>query len=111
MRFKNDFDIRKIAKWMGSSDISCLFRDEYKLVSKKWKASQLPWDLGDNVFVKMAEWRSSTGPLLHRMREQSQSGKHCVRNDINLMRGGVVLKHGVLYAFRGLGLEGLKALV
>jgi len=55
---KKDFDIRKIGQLDGIRDIH-IVSDEYKLVSKKWKAKPTSVDLGDGVFIKDEKWRSS----------------------------------------------------
>ena len=58
---KKEFDIRKIGQMDGIIDIH-IVSDEYKLVSKKWKAKPTSIDLGDNVFIKDGEMAIITGP-------------------------------------------------
>jgi 3-deoxy-7-phosphoheptulonate synthase len=58
---KNEFDIRKIGQLDGIKDIH-IVSDEYKLVSKKWKAKPTSVDLGDGVFIKDGEMAIITGP-------------------------------------------------
>ncbi|MEP2346751.1 MAG: 3-deoxy-7-phosphoheptulonate synthase, partial [Algoriphagus sp.] len=51
---KKEFDIRKIGQMDGIVDIH-IVSDEYKLVSRKWKAKPTSIDLGDNIFIKEGE--------------------------------------------------------
>jgi 3-deoxy-7-phosphoheptulonate synthase len=105
---KNEFDIRKIGQMDGIKDIH-IVSDEYKLVSKKWKAKPTSVDLGDGVFIKDGEMAVITGPCSIESEEQIRKVvAHCVENDIKMMRGGVFKPRSSPYAFRGLGLEGLK---
>jgi 3-deoxy-D-arabino-heptulosonate 7-phosphate (DAHP) synthase len=46
---------------MGIKDIH-IVSDEYKLVSKKWKAKPTSVDLGDGIFIKDGEMAIITGP-------------------------------------------------
>ncbi|MEB2783845.1 bifunctional 3-deoxy-7-phosphoheptulonate synthase/chorismate mutase [Algoriphagus persicinus] len=105
---KKEFDIRKIGQMDGIIDIH-IVSDEYKLVSKKWKAKPTSVDLGDGVFIKEGEMAVITGPCSIESEEQIRAVvAHCVENDIKMMRGGVFKPRSSPYAFRGLGLEGLK---
>jgi 3-deoxy-7-phosphoheptulonate synthase len=105
---KNEFDIRKIGQMDGIVDIH-IVSDEYKLVSKKWKAKPTSVDLGDGVFIKDGEMAIITGPCSIESEEQIRSVvKHCVDNGIKMMRGGVFKPRSSPYAFRGLGIDGLK---
>lgn len=105
---KKEFDIRKIGQMEGIRDIH-IVSDEYKLVSKKWKAKPTAIDLGNNVAIKDGEMAVITGPCSIESEEQIRSVvKHCVDNGIKMMRGGVFKPRSSPYAFRGLGLEGLK---
>ncbi len=105
---KNEFDIRKIGQMEGIVDIH-IVSDEYKLVSKKWKAKPTSVDLGDGVFIKDGEMAIITGPCSIESEEQIRSVvKHCVDNGIKMMRGGVFKPRSSPYAFRGSGIDGLK---
>ena len=105
---KNEFDIRKIGQMDGIVDIH-IVSDEYKLVSKKWKAKPTAVDLGDGVQIKDGEMAIITGPCSIESEEQIRSVvKHCVDNGIKMMRGGVFKPRSSPYAFRGSGIEGLK---
>lgn len=105
---KNEFDIRKIGQMDGIIDIH-IVSDEYKLVSKKWKAKPTAVDLGDGVQIKDGEMAIITGPCSIESEEQIRSVvNHCVENGIKMMRGGVFKPRSSPYAFRGLGIDGLK---
>ncbi len=105
---KNEFDIRKIGQMDGIVDIH-IVSDEYKLVSKKWKAKPTAVDLGDGVQIKDGEMAIITGPCSIESEEQIRSVvKHCVDNGIKMMRGGVFKPRSSPYAFRGSGIDGLK---
>lgn len=105
---KNEFDIRKIGQMDGIIDIH-IVSDEYKLVSKKWKVKPTAVDLGDGVQIKDGEMAIITGPCSIESEEQIRSVvNHCVENGIKMMRGGVFKPRSSPYAFRGLGIDGLK---
>ncbi len=105
---KNEFDIRKIGQMDGIVDIH-IVSDEYKLVSKKWKVKPTAVDLGDGVQIKDGEMAIITGPCSIESEEQIRSVvKHCIDNGIKMMRGGVFKPRSSPYAFRGLGIDGLK---
>jgi 3-deoxy-7-phosphoheptulonate synthase len=105
---KNEFDIRRIGQMDGIQDIH-IVSDEYKLVSKKWKAKPTSVDLGDGVFIKDGEMAIITGPCSIESEEQIRKVvNHCVENGITMMRGGVFKPRTSPYAFRGMGIDGLK---
>lgn len=105
---KNEFDIRKIGQMDGILDIH-IVSDEYKLVSKKWKSKPTAVDLGDGVQIKDGEMALVTGPCSIESESQIHAlVDHCVANGVKMMRGGVFKPRSSPYAFRGLGLEGLK---
>ncbi|MCH7409292.1 3-deoxy-7-phosphoheptulonate synthase [Belliella sp. DSM 111904] len=105
---KADFDIRRIGKKAGIADIH-IVSDEYKLVSKKWKVKPTSIDLGDGIFVKDGDMAIMAGPCSIESEDQIRKViNHLKENDIKLMRGGVFKPRSSPYAFRGLGLDGLK---
>ena len=105
---KNEFDIRKIGQMDGILDIH-IVSDEYKLVSKKWKSKPTAVDLGDEVQIEDGEMAIITGPCSIESESQIRAlVDHCVANGVKMMRGGVFKPRSSPYAFRGLGLEGLK---
>lgn len=105
---KKEFDIRKIGKKEGIKDIH-IVSDEYKLVSKKWKAKPTSIDLGDGVFIKDGDMAIIAGPCSIESEEQIRKViGHLKENGIKMMRGGVFKPRSSPYAFRGLGIDGLK---
>ena len=114
---KNDFDIRLIGNLEGVRDVHRV-SDSYKLVSRKWKVNYSSIDLGDGVIIgnspslvgRAGEGLSiMAGPCS--IENESQVQKivaHLKQNNIRIMRGGVFKPRSSPYAFRGLGIEGLK---
>ncbi len=105
---KNDFDIRKIGQQEGIKDIH-IVSDEYKLVSKKWKVKPTSIDLGDGVFIKDGDMAIMAGPCSIESEDQIVKViNHLKATGITIMRGGVFKPRSSPYAFRGLGIDGLK---
>lgn len=103
-----DFDVRKIGHQEGIQDIHVV-SDEYKLVSKKWKVKPTSIDLGDGISIKDGDMAIIAGPCSIESEEQIRKViDHLKANNIKMMRGGVFKPRSSPYAFRGLGLEGLK---
>lgn len=105
---KKEFDIRPLGHLKGIHDIHRV-SDDYKLVSRKWKLNSTPIDLGDNVVVGSGELSIMAGPCSIENEDQVQKTlDHLVKNGVKIMRGGVFKPRSSPYAFRGLGVEGLK---
>ncbi|MBL7892367.1 MAG: 3-deoxy-7-phosphoheptulonate synthase, partial [Bacteroidia bacterium] len=105
---KNEFDIRGIGSLEGVKDVHRV-SESYKLVSRKWKVSASEIDLGDKVVIKEGELAIMAGPCSIESEDQVlKIVKHLVENGVKVMRGGVFKPRSSPYAFRGLGLEGLK---
>ena len=105
---KSEFDIRRIGNHPGIRDIH-IVSDEYKLVSKKWKVKPTAVDLGDGVMTKDGDMAVIAGPCSIESEEQIKSViNHLKESGIKMMRGGVFKPRSSPYAFRGLGLDGLK---
>lgn len=105
---KADFDIRRFGHFEGIEDIH-IVSDDYQLVSKKWKVKPTAIDLGDGVAIKDGEMAIMAGPCSIESEEQIQSTiEHLKATGIKIMRGGVYKPRSSPYAFRGLGIEGLK---
>lgn len=103
-----NIDIRKIGHLRGIQDIH-MVSDDYKLVSKKWKVKPTVIDLGDGIAVQDGEMAIIAGPCSIESEEQIVSViTHLKNSGIKLMRGGVFKPRSSPYAFRGLGMEGLK---
>ncbi len=103
-----DFDIRSIGHLDGIEDIHRV-SDQYKLVSKKWKLNNTVIDLGDGIKIGEAELAIMSGPCSIEGEAQIESTvQHLLKNKVKIMRGGVYKPRSSPYAFRGMGMEGLK---
>lgn len=107
---KNDIDLRIIGHLKGVKDIHRV-SDNYKLVSRKWKIENTKIDLRDNVIIGNGQPTIMAGPCSVESEEQiSKVVTHLIKNNIQIIRGGVFKPRSSPYAFRGLGIEGLKML-
>ena len=105
---KKDFDIREIGFMPGIQDIH-IVSDNYKLVSRKWKVNPTIIDLGDGVKIGSGYFSIMAGPCSIEGEDNIKSTlSHLKENGIHIMRGGVYKPRSSPYAFRGLGIEGLK---
>lgn len=105
---KKEFDIRQIGSLDGVMDVHRV-SDSYKLVSKKWKVGYSTVDLGDGVKVGGNGLSIMAGPCSIESEEQVKKiVDHLVENGVKIMRGGVFKPRSSPYAFRGMGMEGLK---
>ncbi|MBL0329121.1 MAG: bifunctional 3-deoxy-7-phosphoheptulonate synthase/chorismate mutase [Bacteroidetes bacterium] len=105
---KNEFDIRLIGSLDGVMDVHRV-SDSYKLVSRKWKVNATEIDLGDDVLIGENNFSIMAGPCSIESEEQVEKiVKHLVANNIKVMRGGVFKPRSSPYAFRGMGMDGLK---
>jgi len=103
-----DFDIRQIGNLPGIDDIH-IVSDSYKLVSRKWKVKPTIIDLGDGVNVGNGDLAIMAGPCSIEGEEQIiETINHLKANGIKMMRGGVYKPRSSPYAFRGMGIDGLK---
>ncbi|MBK8366013.1 MAG: bifunctional 3-deoxy-7-phosphoheptulonate synthase/chorismate mutase [Bacteroidetes bacterium] len=105
---KQELDIRIIGHLKGVKDIHRV-SDNYKLVSRKWKTENTKIDLGNNVIIGNGNPSLMAGPCSIESEEQvSKIVEHLLKNNIKIMRGGVYKPRSSPYAFRGLGIDGLK---
>jgi 3-deoxy-7-phosphoheptulonate synthase len=105
---KKEFDIRQLGHLPGIADIHRV-SDDYKLVSRKWKVGRTLVDLGDGVVIGDGNFSIMAGPCSIETEAQVQKTiDHLVKNGVRVMRGGVFKPRSSPYAFRGLGIEGLK---
>jgi 3-deoxy-7-phosphoheptulonate synthase len=103
-----DVDIRKIGSLGGVQDVHVV-SDAYKLVSKKWKVSPTVIDLGDGVKIGGGDFSMMLGPCSLESAEQiSTIAEFLSKNGIRIMRGGAFKPRTSPYAFRGMGIEGLR---
>ena len=105
---KKEFDIRQVGHMRGIDDIHRV-SDDYKLVSRKWKVGRSTIDLGDGVQVGDGTLAIMAGPCSIENEKQVEGTiRHLIENNVTIMRGGVFKPRSSPYAFRGLGIEGLK---
>lgn len=105
---KKDIDIRQIGHMHGIADIHRV-SDDYKLVSRKWKVNKTTIDLGDGVSIGDGHCAIMAGPCSIENEEQVKlTIDHLKANSVRIMRGGVFKPRSSPYAFRGLGVDGLK---
>lgn len=105
---KKEFDIRLLGQMKGISDIHRV-SDDYKLVSRKWKVERTHIDLGDGVRIGNGSLSIMAGPCsIENESQVQQTIDHLIANGVRIMRGGVFKPRSSPYAFRGLGVEGLK---
>lgn len=103
-----EFDIRHIGILDGVQDVHRV-SDSYKLVSRKWKVNPTEIDLADGVKISENNFSIMAGPCSIESEEQVEKiVAHLVENNIRVMRGGVFKPRSSPYAFRGMGMEGLK---
>jgi 3-deoxy-7-phosphoheptulonate synthase len=105
---KKEFDIRSLGSMPGITDIHRV-SDDYKLVSNKWKVGRTAIDLGDGVFIGDGSLTIMAGPCSIENENQIEvTINHLEENGVRIMRGGVFKPRSSPYAFRGLGIDGLK---
>ncbi len=105
---KQEIDIRKVGELSGVADVHRL-TDPYKLVSHQWKVDPTEIDLGDGVVINRKDFTIMAGPCSIESEAQiEQVVANLVKNNIKIMRGGVYKPRSSPYAFRGLGMNGLK---
>ncbi len=105
---KNEIDIREIGHLPGIKDVH-IVSDSYKLVSKKWKVKDTSINLGNNVFIGNDTPSIMAGPCSVENEDQiDKIVAHLIEQNIKIIRGGVFKPRSSPYAFRGLGIDGLK---
>jgi 3-deoxy-7-phosphoheptulonate synthase len=105
---KKDFDIRTLGQLPGVADIHRV-SDEYKLISRKWRVNPTLIDLGDGVVIGEGNFSIMAGPCsIESERQIELVVEHLKANNVKIMRGGVFKPRSSPYAFRGMGLEGLR---
>lgn len=103
-----DVDIRKIGSLAGVKDVHVV-SDPYKLVSRKWKIGHTAIDIGDGVKIGDGGFSLMLGPCSLESAEQMETvAKFLDKNEISIMRGGAFKPRTSPYAFRGMGIEGLR---
>jgi 3-deoxy-7-phosphoheptulonate synthase len=105
---KKEIDLRMLGNIPGILDIHRV-SDDYKLVSRKWKVQRSQIDLGDGVIIGNGSLSLMAGPCsIENEQQVALTIQHLNENGIRIMRGGVFKPRSSPYAFRGLGVDGLK---
>ena len=105
---KKEFDLRSLGHMPGIKDIHRV-SDDYKLVSKKWKVGNSQLDLDDGVIIGDGSLSIMAGPCSIESEQQvALTIQHLKENNVRIMRGGVFKPRSSPYAFRGMGVDGLK---
>ncbi|TPG61767.1 3-deoxy-7-phosphoheptulonate synthase [Hymenobacter nivis] len=105
---KKEFDIRTIGQLPGVRDVHQV-SDDYQLVSRKWRVKPTVIDLGDGVTIGEGSLALCAGPCSIESEAQMEKVMdHLLENGVRLMRGGVFKPRSSPYAFRGLGMDGLR---
>ncbi len=103
-----EFDIREVGVLNGVEDIHRV-TSSAKLVSRKWKTKETIIDLGDDIKIGGGHFQIMAGPCSIESEKQIETTvRHLLDNNIKIMRGGVYKPRSSPYAFRGLGIDGLK---
>jgi 3-deoxy-7-phosphoheptulonate synthase len=102
------FDIRVIGNLLGVRDVHYV-KDANKLVSKEWRVKDTIIDLGDDIKIGKGNFSIMAGPCSIENEEQiSKTVEFLKSQNVRIMRGGVFKPRSSPYAFRGLGIDGLK---
>ncbi|MCU0420985.1 MAG: 3-deoxy-7-phosphoheptulonate synthase [Cyclobacteriaceae bacterium] len=105
---KKSVDLRQLGHLPGIADIHQV-SDDYQLVSRKWKVNRTIVDLGDGITVGEGTLSIMAGPCSIESESQAQQTiDHLKAQGVRIMRGGVFKPRSSPYAFRGLGIEGLR---
>ncbi len=103
-----EIDLRIIGQQEAVQDV---FRvnDSYKLVSSKWKVENTIIHLGDGITIGSKDFSIMAGPCSIENEQQIETVvNHLKKCNVKIMRGGVFKPRSSPYAFRGLGIDGLK---
>jgi len=105
---KKEFDIRALGQMPGIADIH-IVSDDYQLVSRKWKSRPTAIDLGGGATIGGGTLALMAGSCSIEGEEQvARTIAHLKEQGVTMMRGGVYKPRSSPYAFRGLGIEGLR---
>lgn len=105
---KSEYDIREIGKLKSVMDVHFV-DDTYQLVSSMWKIGKSVIPITEDCKIGADHFQLMVGPCsIESERQIEEIVAHLVKNKIGIMRGGVFKPRSSPYAFRGLGIEGLK---
>ena len=101
-------DIRSIGNLPAVSDVH-IVNDPYQMVSREWKVNDTGIDLGDGVFINRQNLALMAGPCsIENEAQVEKIAAFLSSQQVQIMRGGVFKPRSSPYAFRGLGIDGLK---
>jgi 3-deoxy-7-phosphoheptulonate synthase len=101
-------DLRMFGHMEGVRDIHQV-TDAYQLVSRAWKAERTPVRIDEGLSIGDGRLALMAGPCSIEGEAQiAETVAHLVANGVQLMRGGVFKPRSSPYAFRGMGIEGLR---
>jgi len=104
----NEIDIRSIGNLRAVRDVHAV-NDKQQLVSSKWKTSPTIIQLGNDVQIGHESFSLIAGPCSVEDKVQVEEMRNFLSDQqIDIMRGGVFKPRSSPYAFRGVGIEGLK---
>jgi len=104
----NEIDIRSIGNLRAVRDVHAV-NDKQQLVSSRWKTSPTIIELGNDIKIGDASFSVIAGPCSVENKEQVEEMRDFLSaQEIDIMRGGVFKPRSSPYAFRGVGIEGLK---
>lgn len=101
-------DMRSIAGFPGVLDVHYV-DDENQMVSRQWRRAPTRVDLGDGVAIGDGDLAIMAGPCSIEGDEQVAAVvQFLVQQGVRIMRGGVYKPRSSPYAFRGMGMDGLR---
>jgi 3-deoxy-7-phosphoheptulonate synthase len=101
-------DLRRIGCLPGVRDVHRV-TDVNQLVSREWRVSDTVIELGDDLRIGTGDFTIMAGPCSIESEEQiAATVQFLSQQGVRVMRGGVFKPRSSPYAFRGLGIEGLK---
>ncbi|MDX9768825.1 MAG: 3-deoxy-7-phosphoheptulonate synthase [Tenuifilaceae bacterium] len=105
---KKEVDIRSVGNMKGIKDVH-IVDDDSPLVSSKWKVNPTTICLGNGINISRNDLTIAMGPCaIENEGQVEQVVAFLKENGIKIMRGGIFKPRSSPYAFRGLGIEGLK---
>ncbi|MCA6364623.1 MAG: 3-deoxy-7-phosphoheptulonate synthase [Bacteroidetes bacterium] len=101
-------DLRRIGCLPGVRDVHRV-TDANQLVSREWRVKDTVIDMGDALHIGTGEFTLMAGPCSIESEAQiAATVQFLSQQGVRVMRGGVFKPRSSPYAFRGLGIEGLK---
>jgi 3-deoxy-7-phosphoheptulonate synthase len=105
---QTNIDIRLLGNHPAVSDIHRV-TGTFKLVSQQWKLHHSEISITENQKIGNGHFQLIAGPCAVENEDQIKKVvDFLVSNNIKIMRGGVFKPRSSPYAFRGMGIEGLK---